>query len=239
MIKTQRVPYQSDDVTFEGYIAWDDEIEGPRPAVIVAHAWYGRDDFARKKAEELAKLGYIGFAADVYGRGIVASSNDEATELMTPLANDRSHLRKRIFAAYYTAKNHELVDENKIGAIGYCFGGLTALELMRCGANLKGTVCFHAVLKNHGDLDQHKHNGKILFLHGHEDPMVSQTDIDAVQKELTEAKVDWQFHSFGHTSHAFTNPEAHDKELGLIYNETAAKRSWLMMQNFFTEVFNG
>lgn len=244
MLKTETIPYQSDDVTLEGYLVYDDSHKKPRPGILVAHAWKGQDAFARRKAEKLAELGYIGFAADVYGRGIYAETDDEALSLMTPLFRDRQHLRKRIYAAYHTLSELEQVDQTRMGAIGYCFGGLTVLELLRSGADLKGTVSFHGLLGTQlGDLEatiptqSEKLHGSVLLLHGNNDPLVSKEDVHNIQFELTEASVDWQMHIYGNVSHAFTNPEAKDPKSGLIYNQKADQRSWQSMKQFFEEKF--
>lgn len=236
--------YEDKGKELKGYIAFDETIVGRRPAVLVAHAWKGQDAFARKKAESLAELGYVGFAADLYGDGIVVNSNEEALALMRPLFLDRKLLQERIQAAYKTIKNHPLVDPQKMGVIGFCFGGLTAIELFRSGVDLRGAVSFHAVLGNELDGVQAKAvpikeniQGSLLILHGHDDPLVSAQDIEAIQKELTQAKVDWQMHIYGHTSHAFTVPTANDPKMGLFFNPKANERSWQSMKNFFNEVF--
>jgi dienelactone hydrolase len=214
------------------------------PAVIVAHTWMGQDDFVREKAEALAELGYAGFAADLYGNGTVAATIEEATALMVPLFVDRKLLQERIGAAYEAIRRHPKVDADQIGAIGFCFGGLTVIELLRSGKALNGVVSFHGVLGN--QLRDVKANtvpiassvkGSLLILHGHDDPLVSRRDIKDLEEECEKADIDWQFHAYGHTMHAFTNPEAQDSANGMVFNPKSSARAWQAMRNFFQELF--
>lgn len=244
MIQKEIIPYSLKEVQMKGYAAFDAKEQKKRPAVLVVHALRGQDDFARKKAEELAQLGYVGFAVDLYGEGRETQDNALAAEWMAPLFKDRAQLQERIKAAYDCVRIQPQVDPGKIGAIGFCFGGLTAIELFRSGVNLRGAVTFHALLGN--QLRDMKAKtvpiaknikGSLLVLHGHEDPLTSQEDITHFQNELTEAKVDWQMHIYGQALHAFTNPMAHDTKHGMVYNARAAARSWKSMVQFFNEVF--
>jgi dienelactone hydrolase len=242
-IEGQTRSYLCEALEFKGFIAYPDE-KKPAPCVIVAHAWMGLDDFAKEKAKELASLGYVGFAADVYGDGITVSTAKEALELMTPLYLNRAKLRKRIIAALKAAREDPRVDSSRIGAIGFCFGGQTVLELLRSGEKISGVVSFHGVLGNtfQNQACQLEKNsdtiqGACLILHGHDDPLVSSKDQIALQQELTQMGIDWQFHIFGKTAHAFTNPQANDPEHGLHYQPTSAKRGWHLMKHFFNGVF--
>lgn len=214
------------------------------PTILVAHAWMGRDQFAVQKAQALAELGYNGFAIDMYGNAQVVHSVEEATKLMAPLFMDRSLLQKRILAGLKAIQNNPLVDLKQIGAIGFCFGGLTVIELLRSGTDVRGVVAFHAALANEKDGKKAKEvpiakniKGSLLILHGYEDPLVSDEDLQRVQKELNDAKVDWQLNIYGHTAHAFTNPEVHDKGSGLVYNSKSSSRAWQSMVSFFKETF--
>lgn len=233
-----KILYQGHDVQSEGFLVYDDEIKTPRPGVLVAHAWRGQDDFARDKARALAKLGYIGFAADLFGNKKNASTDEEATALIKPLVSDRKLLQSRILAAFETFSKQPGVDKTRIGAIGFCFGGLSVIELLRSGTPVKSAVSFHGVLSFTGpNIVPIAKNikGSILMLHGYDDPLVPNSDVLNIQKEFNEAGVDWQMDIYGHTSHAFTNPQAHDTKKGLIYNEKICKRAWLAMKNFFEE----
>lgn len=243
-MKHQTEHYKIEDKTFKGYWAFPDGEVQKRPAIIVAHAWMGQDQFARHKAEALAELGYIGFAADVYGDGQTASNAEEATQLMIPLFENRAVLQKRIKGAYEVVRKHPAVDPANIGGIGFCFGGLTIIELLRSGVDIKGAVSFHGVLGNKMGPIQAKTvpiakgiKGSLLFLHGHEDPLVSEQDIRDFEKEFSEAKVDWQMNIYSHTSHAFTNPQAHDHAHGLIFQPRSSERAWWAMIHFFSERF--
>ena len=215
-----------------------------RPAIIVAHAWMGQDQVARQKADALAELGYIAFVVDMYGNGITTTHAEEAKELMRPLFEDRSLLQKRIRAAFDVVIQHSFVDPTKVGAIGFCFGGLTVIELLRSGADVKGVVSFHGVLGNKMGEMQSKVvpiassiKGSLLILHGFEDPLVSRQDVIDFQQEMNKAQVDWQMNIYSHTSHAFTNPTAHDKENGLAFHPLSSERAWWAMIHFFSERF--
>lgn len=220
-----------------GYLTYDDHINQPRPGVLVVHDWSGRNEFACKKADMLAKLGYVGFALDMYGHAQIGKTNEEKSTLMQPLVNDRRLLRARIQTAFDFVAELPEVDAHRIAVIGFCFGGLCALDLARSGANLAGAISFHGLLNSPAPLSNEPIKAKILALHGYEDPMVKPEQVNAFAKEMTDAGADWQIHMYGHVKHAFTNPLAHDTELGLIYNETAAHRATQSMMNFLKEIF--
>jgi dienelactone hydrolase len=236
-IITTTIAYFDGDVVLDAFIAYDDAIEGRRPAVLVSHAWAGRNDFVEEKAKKLAQLGYVGFALDMYGKGILGNDIEENAALMQPFIDDRPMLQQRITAALNTVKLLPWVDDSKIAAIGFCFGGLCVLDLARTGANIKGVVSFHGLLGAPGNTQSNKILAKVLVLHGSDDPMVPVDQLLALQNEMTAAKVDWQVHSYGHTMHAFTNPEAHDPDFGTVYQPDADRRSWIAMKNFLHEVF--
>lgn len=238
VMKESTINYQAGDMQSEGFLVYDENIKSPCAAVIVAHAWRGQDDFARNKARELAKLGYIAFAADMFGHKKNAANDEESAELIKPLYLDRKLLQTRIIAAFETLSRQPNVDKSHIGAIGFCFGGLTVIELLRSGTPVKAVVSFHGVLGSSGAKTvpiAKNIKGSILILHGYEDPLVSQTDVSNMQKELNDSGIDWQMDTYGKTSHAFMNPMAQDKAKGLIYNEKVSKRAWLAMKNFFDE----
>jgi len=233
------VSYKTDQCDCKGYLAFDPRNKEKRPGVLVAHAWQGQDDFARKKAFELAELGYVAFAVDMFGDGKFATTDEEASALITPFLEDRVLMQTRIVAAYNVLKEHALVDASKIGAIGFCFGGLTVLELARAGVDICAVVTFHGVFSDKGaklGKREIKENTGVLILNGYEDPLVAQEDLADLQKELTTAKADWEVVNYGHTSHAFTNQKANGSTKGLIFNSKSAKRSWLAMKNFFREL---
>lgn len=233
---TSNYLYHHGEQELHGFLAYDDSHDRPRPAVIVVHDWSGRNDFACEKAEMLAGMGYLGFALDMYGNGRIGASTHEKTGLMEPLINDRRLLRDRIQAAFDAVVAMSEVDNSRIAVIGFCFGGLCALDLARSGAEVRAVVSFHGLLNKPKLLSNKEIQAKILVLHGYDDPMVTPADVNDFCEEMTTAKVDWQVHIYGHTQHAFTNPHAHDTQLGTIYNAKAERRALAAMTNFLHEV---
>lgn len=234
---TSNYIYHHGEQELHGFLAYDDSHDRQRPAVLVAHDWSGRNNFACEKAEMLAKMGYLGFALDMYGHGRLGDTTDEKMGLMEPLANDRLLLRDRINAAFDAVIAMPEVDNSRVAAIGFCFGGLCVLDLARSGVPLKGVVSFHGLLHKPKELHPHPISAKILALHGYDDPMVRPEQVNEFCQEMTDAHVDWQVHLYGHTQHAFTNPEAHDMQLGTIYNPVAERRALKAMENFLQEIF--
>jgi dienelactone hydrolase len=234
---TSNYLYHHGEQEFYGFLAYDETVDQPRPAVLVAHDWSGRNDFACEKAQMLASMGYVGFALDMYGQGRIGANTHEKKGLMEPLINDRLLLRARIRAGYDALIGMSEVDISRIAVIGFCFGGTCALDLARSGAELKGVVSFHGVLDKPKDIPNQAIHAKILVLHGYDDPMVPPAQVNEFCQEMTEAKVDWQVHMYGHTQHAFANPNAHDTQLGTVYNPIAEKRSLQAMTNFLQEIF--
>ncbi|PPD50025.1 MAG: carboxymethylenebutenolidase [Methylobacter sp.] len=236
-IVSNTIGYLDGDVLLEAYFAFDDAITERRPAVLISHAWGGRDDFVAEKANKLAELGYVGFALDMYGKGVRGNSPEQNSKLMQPFMADRGLLQKRIKAALYAVRLLPWVDDSKIAAMGFCFGGLCVLDLARTGADLKGVVSFHGLLGAPDNLVTNSIKAKVLALHGHDDPMGPIEQVLAFEQEMTKAGADWQLHIYGHTMHAFTNPKANDPAFGTVYQANADKRSWLAMKNFLAEVF--
>ncbi len=232
------INYLDGDVLLEGFFAYDDSISSRRPAVLISHTWAGRDSFVQEKAKKIAELGYFAFALDMYGKGVIGKTIAENTLLMQPFMANRALLQQRIHSALRAVKTLPWVDDKKIAAIGFCFGGLCVLDLARTGADVKGVVSFHGLLKPAENLPKPKINAKVLVLHGHDDPMCPTQEVIDLQKELTLAQADWQLHNYGHTMHAFTNPNANNPGFGTVYQATADKRSWQSMCNFLTEVFS-
>jgi len=230
--------YHDEGQDLHGFIAYNKPVDGPRPAVLVAHDWSGRNEFACDKAKVLAEMGYIGFALDMYGEARLGSTTDEKMTLMQPLASNQALLRRRVQAALTAILSLPEADRQRIAIIGFCFGGMCALELARSGAAIKGVVSFHGLLKKPGTLKSEPIKAKVLALHGYDDPMVNPDQVHLFCQEMTDAAVDWQMQMYGHVQHAFTNPQAHDEQLGLIYNAVAAQRSWQAMTYFLQEIFN-
>lgn len=236
-IETRNIEYEVDGKTYEGVLALDAAQSGERPAVLVAHAWAGRSDFEVDKAKALAGLGYAGFAIDLYGKGVLGTSTEENQALMTPFVEDRAMLQSRLLHAVDLVKGLPETDASRVGAIGFCFGGLCVLDIARAGGDVEGVVSFHGLLGapgNTGDAIK----ARVLALHGWDDPMAPPSDVEAFGKEMTAASADWQLHAYGKTMHAFTNPAANDPDFGTVYDAAADRRSWRAMANFLEEIFS-
>ncbi len=236
-VKTEVVTYKQGTTVLEGYLASDDAVTGKRPGVLVVHAWMGLDDNAKKRTEMLAGLGYIAFAADIYGKGVRPKDKAEAAKQATTYKTDRALLRSRVTAALAELTKNPKVDASKVAAIGYCFGGTTVLELARSGAAVKGVASFHGGLDSPTPADGKKIKAKVLVLHGAEDQQKPE-NIAAFRKELTDANVDWQMVEYGGATHCFTHKDAGaDVSSGCAYNAAADARSWAAMRAFFDEIF--
>lgn len=237
-LRMEPVEYKDGDTLMEGYLAYDDTVKGKRPGIIVVHAWMGLDAYTKKRTEQLAKLGYIAFAVDIYGKGVRAKDAEEAASLAGIYKADRLLMRSRVNAGLDTLKRHKLTDEKRTAAIGYCLGGSVALELARSGARVAGVVSFHGNLDTPNSGDAKNIRGKVLVLHGADDPIVPTDQIMAFQDEMRKAGVDWQMIIYSGAVHSFTNPESgNDPSKGVAYNEKADKRSWAAMRMFFEEIF--
>ncbi len=232
------VDYADGNDTCEAYVALAAG-DGPCPAVLVAHQWSGQSDHERATADKLAALGYVGIAIDVYGKGNRGTPGaPDHSALMMPWASNRAALRQRLVAAVAFAKGHAAVDADRIAIMGYCFGGMCALDVARTGTTeVKGAISLHGVFGAPNIGPQADIATKVLILHGWADPMAKPADVEAVAKELTEAKADWQLHAYGHTMHSFTAPQANAPENGQQYNATADRRSWAATVAFLEEVF--
>ncbi len=229
------VDYRDGDTLLQGYLAWNDAQAGPRPAVLVSHAWAGRDAFSCARADDLARLGYVGFALDVYGKDIHGGTVEANRALMQPLLDDRCLLRRRLAAAVTTAAAQPEVDATRIAAIGYCFGGLCVLDLARAGTELRGVVSFHGLLSPPDAIPNAEITAAVLVLHGHDDPMVPPEQVLAFEQEMSAAEADWQLHAYGNTVHSFTHPDADAPAHGSAYNPDAARRAWASMKGFLEE----
>jgi dienelactone hydrolase len=237
MLHTEEIEYQVGHTVYKGFMANDHGIKGPKPCVLIAPDWTGRSESFCQQARQLAKQGYVGFTVDMYGNAKLGQTLEEKTARLTSVMQDRSQVTQRMLKAFQTAAALPWVNPHKIAAIGYCFGGLCVLDLARSGADIKGAISFHGILSAPEQPVCKKVSAKILVLHGYEDPMVPPAQVQQFAKEMTEKKADWQIHMYGHTQHAFTNPEANNLALGLHYNQTAAHRSWQSAEQFLKEIF--
>jgi dienelactone hydrolase len=238
-IKTEDLSYKQGDVELQGFLAYDDSIKDRRPGVMVIPEWWGLDNYQKMRAQELAKLGYVAFAADMYGKGKVTEDPKQAGQWAGEVKGNRQLMRDRANAALDVLKKNEHVDPSKLAAIGYCFGGTGVLEMARGGADVAGVVSFHGALDAQPGMEAKSVKPKVLILHGADDPTVSEAQVAGVQKEMKAAKANWEMVFYSGAVHGFTNPKNGAGAMGgaVAYNETADKRSWQRMQEFFKELF--
>ncbi len=237
-IQTKTIEYQQGETTLAGVLVYDDAIKGPRPGVLVVHQWLGLTEYEQSRAVLLAKLGYVAFCVDLYGKGIRPKDTSEAGALATKYKTNRPLLRARVNAGLDELKRSPLVDKKRVAAIGYCFGGTTVIELARSGAELNGVVSFHGGLDSPTPADGRNIKCKILACHGADDPYITATDLAAFENELRTHQVDWQLIAYGGAVHGFTQKTAgNDNSTGFAYNQAADARSWAAMKQFFDELF--
>lgn len=237
-IKTEPVTYTQGDVELESLVMYDDALSATRPGVLVTPAWKGITDFEKEQARKLVEMGYVALVVDVYGKKFRPKDMAEAAKLSGAYKADRPILRRRMKGALDVLKKRKEVNPKSIGAIGFCFGGTSVLELARSGADVAATVSFHGNLATPLEDDAKNIKGSVLVLHGADDPYVSQQEVLAFVKEMQRGKVkDWQLVQYSDAVHSFMHPEAGtDKSKGAAYNEKAAKRAWVEMTNLFNAV---
>ena len=223
----------------EGRLSWDDSANGPQPGILVSHTIAGRAALEENKADSLAELGYVAFALDLYGKGTCCETSEQNRALMDAQLADRAAMQERLLLALATLKAQPEVDADKVGAIGFCFGGLCVLDIARTGEDLAGVVSFHGLFHPPGNTRGNSIKAKVLVLHGWDDPLATPDDVNSLASEMSAMGADWQLHAYGTTMHAFTNPAAKDPTRGTVYDETADRRSWQAMTNFFDELFSG
>jgi dienelactone hydrolase len=233
-MRTEKIDYSDGEIALEGHLALPAYDTANKPVVLVAHTVRGQTDFERDKAEALADLGWAGFALDVYGKGFVAKGREDAMGRMRPLLDDRALLERRLLAGLDAVRGHPRIDASRVAAIGFCFGGLCALDLARSGADLRAVVAFHGLFTPR-ELPTPAIRARVLALHGYDDPMAKPEQMLAFATEMTDAGADWQIHAHGGTMHAFTNPDANDPERGTVYNARTDRRAWRSMRDFLEE----
>ncbi len=239
-LKEENIVYTADNVAMNGYVVYDENIDGPRPGVLVVHEWWGQNDYTRRRAKELAALGYIAFAVDFYGNGIQADNPDAAGKLATPFYQNPQLARQRFDAALEKLKAYPQADANNIGAIGYCFGGTQVLNMAKLGDDLKAVVSFHGGLQT-VPADKDLLKAEILVCHGAADPFVPQEQVDEFRKGLDSIGAKYIFKAYEGATHAFSNPDATENgkkfNLPIAYNAAADTASWNEMKIFFERVF--
>jgi dienelactone hydrolase len=229
--------YFDGETECEGFLALP-EGPGPHPAVLVAHNWAGQSQADNDVARRLAALGYAGLAIDVYGKGNRGDLQGDNSALMNPWMADRAALRNRLLAAVAAAAGHPMIDDANIAFIGYCFGGLCALDVARSvSPDVKAVASFHGVYVPPAIGPQAPIAAKVLVLHGWDDPLTPPDATVGLAGELSAAGADWQIHAYGGTMHAFTNLGANNPAGGVQYSPAADRRSWQALTNFLAEVF--
>ncbi len=240
-IKEDSVTYTLDGKTFKGYVVFDSNKQDKRPGVLVVHEWWGLNEYPRKRARQLAELGYIAMAVDMYGDGKTADDPQTAQELATPFYKDPQLAKTRLDAALNKLKEYKQVDTANIAAIGYCYGGFVVLNAAKLGADLKGVVSFHGNLSG-VPVNKQLLKAKILVCHGAADQFVKQTEVDAFKHSMDSAGVDYSFKAYPNATHAFTNPAATEKgkkfNMPIEYNAAADTASWNDMKDFLNRIFS-
>lgn len=237
-VKTELVTYKVGDLTFKSYLSWDDARTGKRPGIVVFPEWWGVNDYARKRAEQLAGLGFVALAADMYGDGKTTEEPKVAGAWAGAVRKDTKNWEARAAAALKVVQDHSMVDAKKLGAMGYCFGGSTALQLAYSGANVGAVVSFHGALVPPDEQQTKAVKGKVLICHGAADTFVPEEACQKTRAALEKGRVDYTMIYYGGAVHSFTNPDADKRGLqGIAYNASADRRSWEAMYDLFNETF--
>ncbi len=233
-IQTKSITYHDGDVECHGYLAWDDAVEGKRPGVLVVHEWWGLNDYARERTEQLAELGYLAFAADIYGEGKTTTHPADAGKMAGEVRANVDQWRKRAQAALDVLKSQSQCDTSNLAAIGYCFGGATALQLAYAGADLDAVVTFHGALPAATPTEAEQIKAELLINHGADDTFVDADAVAKFKKALDDAGVTYEFIAYPNAVHSFTVPSADRVGMsGMKYNKEADEKSWQAMQELF------
>ncbi|SRR5581483_9855888 len=235
-MQTNYISYQDQGVELEGFVTYPSEEK--RPVVILCHAWRGKDEFICEKAKAIAEWGYVGFALDMYGKGILGKSKEENAALKKPFMEDRQMLLNRVIRGVEIASCLPYVDSKQVAILGYGFGGVCALDYARSGADLKGAISVYGHFDPPKNALMQSIKSKILILHGSNDPISPQRELKSFELEMNQLKVDWQTHIYEDAMHAFAMPGANDPASGILYNSHAASRSWTAIHNFLNEIFS-
>lgn len=239
-VKEENISYSGDNTNMKGFVAFDSSSDAKRPAVLIIPEWWGLNEYPKMRARELAKLGYIAMAMDMYGEGLVTDSPSTAGKLATPFYSNPQKALTRIEAALAALKNFPQADTGKIAAIGYCFGGGMVLNAARLGEPLKGVVSFHGSLVG-TPANKDLLKAKVLVCHGADDPFVPKEEVDKFKKQMDSIKADYTFNAYPGAVHAFTNPNATEAgkkwNIPIAYNAAADSASWNDMKAFFDRIF--
>lgn len=238
-IQSKAVDYEHEGAKLTGYLYWDDAVDGPRPGVMVVHEWWGLNDYARKRARMLAELGYVAFAADMYGDGKVTDKPEQAKTWMMEVTADVEGWVERAELGLAQLRNSPMVDPKRIAAIGYCFGGGTMLQMAYAGTDALGVVSYHGSMPAAPEESKGKIGTQILVFHGAADSFVAPEVVQNFQVKLQESDADWELVVFGgDVRHGFTNPDAGKFGIdGLKYDAQSDKDSWTRTQAFFSDLF--
>lgn len=234
-IMTEVVEYFHGDMKLIGFLAYPKNAKNCL-GVLVAHDWAGLNEVYQNRAIELAQHGYVAFALDMYGQGRIGQTLEERQALMTPLVKNRPFLRERVYAGFNRLQDVSFVDSNRLGAIGFCFGGLCVLDLARMGADVRGVVSFHGLLSSTESCTPQEIKANILVCHGYDDPMVKPEDVMGFCEEMKQFGANFQVNMYSHTMHAFTNPQANDAGLGILYQPETTQKSFQAMHAFFKDI---
>lgn len=237
--RTEVIDYKEGETALAGYLARPAEAaSGKRPGMLIIHAWRGHSENVQRVAREMAAKGYVAFALDMYGKGVLAKDNREASKLATPFYKDPDLFRRRARAGLEVLASQPDVNSDKIGAVGFCFGGSAVLELARDGAKVAGVVSFHGNLSTTKPAAKGAVQAKVLVAHGGDDPFVKPDAVSAFWQEMRDAGADYQILVLSNAVHSFTDPGAgNDPSRGAAYAPLAADRAWRVAHGFFHELF--
>ncbi len=237
-IRVEPLPYSQNQKTFQGVLAWDDSVKGKRPGILVVHEWWGLNEYATNRAKQLAELGYVALAVDMYGEGRVTVHGKEAGEWAKQVTSNIDDWQKRAMNGIHILQADARVDADRLAAIGFCFGGATVMQMVYGGAPVRGVVSFHGSLPLPANTQNMNRSAKVFVAHGGSDPFLSSEHIAKFTGVLDEAGIDWQMSVYGGAQHSFTNPSADQYGMkGVKYHPEAATRSWAQMKIFFDEIF--
>lgn len=238
-MQSRIVEYTQGDVNFKSQLIYDENKSGPQATVIIIHAFDGVTEFITDYAEQVVDAGYAAFCVDMFGEGKIFTELEGCMGAIMPMLKDRALLQGRLLAGFEACKKQQEVDESKIVAMGFCFGGMCSLDLARAGMDVKAVASLHGVLMPPENVELGEFKAKALILHGYDDPQVKPDQLQVIADEFNAKNVDWQFVFFGHTKHAYTEPNAADigePEFGRVYNPDSARRAWQYCKDLFAEV---